>query len=184
MKLADLIQEILDTHHALLRRELPRLTEAFEAMGADDRLMSPWRDFARLMDEHLMKEEEILFPRMKAMEDGWDVGACGLDGPLKQMRHEHEQIRALEADLRFVAEHAGAHQAALTALLDDLAVHARREDEELFPASEALAVSKDEADATIGEMPRAPDPTPRSEPAPPKRRGLRGRLKDLVRRGR
>lgn len=62
-ELAALTRYVLDTHHALLHRELPRLEVAL--VGASPRLRVPFGNLKRVMDLHLMKEEQILFPAIR-----------------------------------------------------------------------------------------------------------------------
>lgn len=126
--IAALIQDILDTHHRYLYAHMPALDVALQ--GAPAALADPWRELVMTLEDHLNKEEEVLFPAMIGPHEE----AGDLEPILAAMRAEHEQIRGIERALRSHAELAGPHEAALVALLDDLAVHADREDRELFPA--------------------------------------------------
>jgi len=150
--LAALTNEILDTHHARLHHELPRFERAFA--DGPTALAQAFSRFARTMEHHLAKEEQILFPAILALCEHGDMVGCGLVGPIQQMRHEHDEIRAMELELRGLAASAGQSRDELVALLDDLAEHARREDEELFPA----AIARMEAMAE--GLPPAPLPEP------------------------
>lgn len=147
--LAALAQRILDTHHALLRRELPRLEQAL-ADGPPS-LRAPFAHLKALLDGHLMKEEQILFPAIFRVSRGEELGGCGLAGPIAQMHHEHDQIRLLETALREAARDAGPLEQDLLALLDDLSVHAETEDTQLFPAALALGEEPVPVDAAAGE---------------------------------
>lgn len=145
-----LIDEILDTHHARIRRELPPLREQH-----DGELAERLRELQLLMEAHMRKEEQILFPAIQALAEGGDPEGCGLLGPIRQMRHEHDRIRELEQQLRSLS--AGA--SSLTALLDDLALHADKEDTQLFPmALELAGLSPQESEP--------PAPPPASPPRP------------------
>ncbi len=135
---AELVQEILDTHHALLHAELPRLDKALA--GAPEPLRSTWFELSALMVEHLSKEEGILFPTILALCESGHTTGCGVDGPVAQMRYEHQRIEALVAQLEEHLALAGDEQEALATLLDDLKVHAAKEDERLFPAARALTL--------------------------------------------
>ena len=151
-ELTALAEHILGTHHALLHRELPRLDAALSA--APRSLRAPFGHLKSLLDDHLMKEERILFPAIFALCGGEGAHGCGLFGPIQQMQHEHEQIRLLETALREAARDAGPLEADLLALLDDLNVHAETEDTLLFPAAVAL-----ERAALGGDDEEAPAPT-------------------------
>lgn len=155
---ATLAREILDTHHALLHRELPRLER--DLRGAPAVVRAPFLRLSRVLAEHLMKEEHILFPAILGLAERSDGGGCGVSGPIAQMSAEHTLIRELEVVLRRHAADAGAAREALLLLLDDLAEHARKEDERLFPQAlwlERRAIRpRDEDPGDAGE--RCPPP--------------------------
>ncbi len=180
---ARLAQSILDTHHAYLHREMAPLTNALRGAPVDIR--QHWAELAQVLEDHLMKEEVILFPSIQALAGGDQSTAMHVMGPIPQMKVDHANIRRLEAQLRADVPRAGAAGAALTALLDDLAEHARKEDEELFPAALALLPGTPDleaidaaAEAQIAQesaaraAPRRPDPSP----AKPARRGIGERV--------
>jgi len=95
-----LIRHILDTYHASLREELPRL----EALGrkvvevhGDKRpaalpeLLTVFLDLKLELEQHMAKEEQILFPLIQRGQ-GEMAG-----GPISVMEHEHDSAgRALE----------------------------------------------------------------------------------------
>lgn len=128
-----LVTQVLDTHHALLRRELPRLGDALA--DAPPPIRAPFAHLRRLLDEHLRKEETVLFPAMLALAESGTTGGAPLAGLVAQMEREHDEIRLLETALREAARDAGPHEAALLALLDDLVEHTDLEDDALFPAA-------------------------------------------------
>jgi len=96
-----LIQHILTRYHETHRRELPELIQLARKVEAvhDGHPQAPHglaehlRHVAGELEVHMKKEELILFPAMGRV-------AGGLDGPITQMRHEHdghgEQLRKLE----------------------------------------------------------------------------------------
>jgi regulator of cell morphogenesis and NO signaling len=98
--LGDLIDHIESTHHAFLRRELPRLDEHLEKVcrvHGDDK---PWLHDVREVFNHLRphllrhteKEETIVFPYIRQLL-GEDVEAdtLALGGqPMKMMEREHD----------------------------------------------------------------------------------------------
>lgn len=178
---AALAQRILDTHHALLHAELPRLRHALRR--APPALAIPFAQLTVLLEDHLGKEEGILFPRILALAGEGGGAGCGLGGPITQMHAEHGAIRELERAVREAAPLAGEHAPALLALLDDLVIHARTEDEDLFPAALALAGEE----VVFVEAPRPPVARPpRPSVAPPRslgRRALRAVLGWATHRG-
>jgi regulator of cell morphogenesis and NO signaling len=135
MQLADLAQHILDHHHAYLRLHMPRLERAFQEARVSPELLRPWRDLVFTMVEHMHKEEEILFPAIQAVARG--EPEMWIEGPMAMMESEHDEIRRIEDELRTRSRLAGPLERDLVELLDDLAEHARKEDEELFPAARA-----------------------------------------------
>lgn len=135
MTLSTLIQQILDRHHALLRRELPLLQARLA--HAPPALARPWAELHPLLMAHLDHEETRIFPNILALEGGADPHRAELLGPIRQMEVEHGRIRALEAVLRQNAPLAGAAETSLRTVLDDLERHSAVEDDQLFP--QALA---------------------------------------------
>lgn len=134
---AQLVDHILETHHALLHRELPVLDAALR--DAPGPLARPWRTLSGLLRDHLMKEEQILFPVIQRLMASGQLVHCGVEGPIRQMSHEHALITGLESTLRGHLALAGEHEDRLRMVLDDLAVHAALEERELFPAAIAQA---------------------------------------------
>lgn len=166
MDTAALAQSILDTHHALLHRELPRLAAVFR--DQPEELRAPFMRLKQVMDEHMMKEEQILFPLIITLAQGGGNGGCGVEGPIAQMGVEHNAIRLLEDEIRGASSLAGAEEEALMALLDDLSEHARKEDESLFPSALALAREASARPAPAAGLTLVPKPTPAApKPTPP-----------------
>lgn len=102
MMLTELADHIEQTHHAYLRKELPRLewmTEKVARVHGDKepRLMKSREAFVALkaeLEPHMMKEERILFPLIRQLEASADRSEfhCGsVADPIRQMEHEHNQ---------------------------------------------------------------------------------------------
>jgi regulator of cell morphogenesis and NO signaling len=151
--LPQLVQHILDVHHAFTRTELARLRGAIAALVAERGESHP--QLARvelLFDEleaglmpHMMKEENILFPYIEALGgDRPPPAPFGtVAGPVQMMRGDHERDTAILEALReatggFTAPADGG--AAFAALYDglkrlvaDLHRHIHLENEVLFP---------------------------------------------------
>lgn len=105
MSLTQLTEHIVNTHHAYLRAELPRLREMVHKVARvhaerDERLprLTPVFDalYADMMP-HLEKEEMILFPAIREMEAGGQGGHCfaHISGPIGVMESDHEQVGRL-----------------------------------------------------------------------------------------
>ena len=91
--LSDIIEHILAVYHRPLAEELPRLEsmarKVLDVHGDKDpeRLSELVSVFAALrgeLEEHMVKEEKVLFPMI---QQGQGVMA---DGPISVMEHEHE----------------------------------------------------------------------------------------------
>jgi regulator of cell morphogenesis and NO signaling len=116
--LTELVGHIVDAHHGYLRAALPRLRTlvptVLKAHGAQhgDMLRQVQELFAALdaeLSSHLMKEEQVLFPYINAIEaqhrDGTPApaGPCGsVRHPIQQMEYEHESAGQALANLREV----------------------------------------------------------------------------------
>ena len=119
--LTDLIDHILNTHHCYLRQEIPPLSEMAAKVAAVHGDLFPEKlplletVFSGLVDEiteHLIKEEQILFPIAIQMEKAQKNGQslpethCGsVSNPIRVMIYEHDnagsalgQIRDLTGD--------------------------------------------------------------------------------------
>ena len=183
----DLVDDILTNHHVPLKAEMPRMSTRLTGEAA-----SVFSELRMLLEGHLMKEETILFPNIQGLARGLDVDGCGLIGPIRQMRHEHAQIHALEERLRALAAQGGPGSDELTALLDDLAAHADKEDSQLFPMAFALAgmpepdwEGLDEEEELRPAAPRVVTPSrpqPRQEAKPAEKPRRRSRLRRLLRK--
>jgi regulator of cell morphogenesis and NO signaling len=149
----ELIDDILTTHHAYLRDELPRLTEMFLAVvrahGArHPELREAETVFAALateLESHMQKEERILFPmvRMLAAGAGGNVHCGGIANPIAVMEREHDsaaaalrELRRLTRDYDAPEDACGTYRALLSRLSDletDLHLHIHKENNVLFP---------------------------------------------------
>ncbi|MFO0890962.1 MAG: iron-sulfur cluster repair di-iron protein [Isosphaeraceae bacterium] len=164
--LGELADHIVATHHAYLRRELPRLSGLIEkvlaAHGERHAELEDLRDtFAGLRQElesHLMKEERVLFPMVTQLEA---TGAsppgypASLECPLRVMLHEHEtagaaleRIVMLTGNFTTPADGCATFRALYEGLADfgaDLRRHIHKENNILFPRAAALESSSGRA---------------------------------------
>lgn len=145
----DLIQHIVDRYHDVHRRELPelyRLAQRVETVHADhpavpkglaDRLAAIRGE----LESHMQKEEQILFPLMRA------GGSPMIVHPIAMMRHEHDEaggelkaVAELTGDMTLPAEACNtwrALYAGLAKFAEDLTEHIHIENNILFPRFEA-----------------------------------------------
>jgi regulator of cell morphogenesis and NO signaling len=162
MTLTQVVENIETSHHVYLRETLPVIGQLIDrvadAHGAsDERLIDIRLLFARLaadLENHMLHEEEALFPMVRDMESDGAVKPtrCGeaVGGPIACMENEHEIARRELADLRdltdnyAVPEYAcGTYRKMIEQLArfdEDMVVHMHKEDKLLFPrALEAQA---------------------------------------------
>lgn len=153
-----LIAHIVQKHHYFVRRELtriePLLARVIASHGqAHPELLEVQRQFRGLGEEliqHMMKEEQILFPYITQLEES-DSRRQPLapprfgtvENPIRMMMHEHESagsalrtIRAQTADFRLPAGACAGYETLFSSLQDfeqDLHQHIHLENNILFP---------------------------------------------------
>jgi regulator of cell morphogenesis and NO signaling len=108
---AALADHIEATHHAYLHAELPELTAlAAKVRGAHGERHPELVEVQRLVEEiradlepHLMKEERILFPAIRALVDGERAFPFGtVRNPIRMMRAEHDRAGEFLAELHSI----------------------------------------------------------------------------------
>lgn len=101
MTMTELADHIVTTHHVYLRNELPRLERMVHKVAAAHEHNHPQtRELANVfnglkmeLDQHMMKEEQILFPAIRALEGAGQAMefSCGsVAQPIRMMEQEHE----------------------------------------------------------------------------------------------
>jgi regulator of cell morphogenesis and NO signaling len=141
----ELIEYILTRFHDTHRRELPELIDLAQRVEARHAghpdvprgLAAMLQSIAAELDAHMQKEEQVLFPMMRA------GGAPIIMHPIAMMQHEHEEhaarLRRLEALTHdsvppvdacssWIALYAGTRK-----LVDDVMQHIHLENNVLFP---------------------------------------------------
>jgi regulator of cell morphogenesis and NO signaling len=155
----ELIDYILDKHHAFLRSELPRLHAMAKRVAHVHGTHTPSlveisEIFVAVEEElgsHMIKEEQILFPAIVALARGEQMQPGSLDGPIGCMEHEHEEVGEALARLRVLsnefqppADACNTYRALFAGLADfeeDLHRHIHLENAVLFPAAQRLETS-------------------------------------------
>ena len=143
-----LIDHILTRYHEMHRADLASLgplADRVERVHADDPdaprgLARAIRMLAQAMEDHMAKEETILFPAMRA------GGGAGIEHPIAVMRADHDDhaetvalIRRITRDLTPPGHACGAWRSlygGVAALFEDLAAHIALENDVLFPRFE------------------------------------------------
>ncbi len=152
----ELVVHIVEIHHRFLRNELPRLHAMSQRVASVHGGHTPslvemfdvFRAMEEELNEHLRKEEEILFPLIVEMSIG-RLGAVSVDGPVACMLHEHDDAGAAMARLRELSngfqpppEACNTYRALFAGLRDleeDLHRHIHLENAVLFPTAKALS---------------------------------------------
>jgi len=103
LTLAQLIDYIVDTHHRYVKENLPLIQQHLDKVSAKHGDAHPemktvariFSDIKRDFEEHMLKEEIVLFPRIKRLESMLMEGNFKdenilLEDPILMMEHEHE----------------------------------------------------------------------------------------------
>jgi regulator of cell morphogenesis and NO signaling len=166
LTLTELCNHIEQSHHAYLRRELPRLHEMITKVAAVHgeryawmrEVLAVFEPFTRELAAHMMKEEQVLFPMIRTMESGEShvAGHCGgtIANPVRMMEHEHDdagealrRMNELTHTYTPPADACNTFRAALDGLREleaDMHQHVHKENNVLFPAAlELEAATRD-----------------------------------------
>lgn len=153
---AALADHVEQTHHDFLKRELPRLTalttKVAAVHGGGNASLVELRDvyagFAGEMMEHMMKEEKVLFPWIRALASGQSPPAhsavcSGIKNPVRMMMAEHEDSGAALEKMRSLTngftpppQACNTYRAMLAGLAElesDTHTHVHKENSILFP---------------------------------------------------
>jgi len=152
----ELIEHIVDKHHAYLRTELPRIQAMAERVATVHGGHTPslvelfvvFRSMSEELNGHMMKEEQILFPAIQSLCAG-SAKVMPLDGPVACMLQEHDDAGAALALMRKLSngftpppEACNTYRAlfaGLAELEEDLHRHIHLENAVLFPQAMELA---------------------------------------------
>lgn len=142
LRLGPVLAKVLEAHGPKHGDRLGRLQQVFEMFGIE-------------IQEHMFKEEHILFPWIRRLEDfAQGKGpkpmshCCRIDSPIRQMEYEHESTaKALHRMREVTADYAPPEDTcntvadlykSLEALEADLHEHIHLENNILFPRTVAL----------------------------------------------
>jgi regulator of cell morphogenesis and NO signaling len=151
--LRDLMDGVVSRYHAQLHYDLPHIVNLIEraerAEGARlpglKQLAQACAELRKLLDEHTSKEERLLFPLIRHLEQGdgrQRLPVVTLEPALAAMEEEHARIEQRLAEIRQLTRGHDAPQEAgqgvrrlyhaLKRMDEDLSEHTRLEDEVLF----------------------------------------------------
>ncbi|MDQ8184619.1 iron-sulfur cluster repair di-iron protein [Pelagicoccus sp. SDUM812002] len=154
---AELCSYIVSTHHQFLRDELPRLFAMSQRVahvhgGHTPSLVEVFEVFAGLakeLEDHIGKEEKVLFPAVENLASAEKAGQVSLNAPVEAMLREHDDAGEALAKLRELTngftpppDACNTYRALFAGLADleeDLHKHIHLENSVLFPQALALA---------------------------------------------
>ena len=152
----DLIDHIVSRHHGYLNQELPRLHAMAQRVAEVHGTNTPslvqlhlvYEEMMVELNHHMMKEENILFPTIRAMAAG-QAASIPVDGAIATMLAEHDDAGAALQKMRewtngFTPPPEACNTyralfAGLAALEEDLHRHIHLENSVLFPAARTMA---------------------------------------------
>lgn len=150
---AAMAHDIVDTHHAYMWAEMPRLQALVEKVhtvhGARHSELADVRvAFEQALvqlEPHMTTEERVVFPAISRLEKAGTTGASGgsLAGPIAELRAEHDAVGDLFKQIRFLTsgyavpdDACNSYRAMLGGLEEmelDLHEHIHKENNVLFP---------------------------------------------------
>jgi len=156
--LGDLIDHILGRYHAKLVQDMPGLSRMADKVAAvhgerHPEMLNVAKLFQGLRDEldsHMMKEEQILFPLVRQVEQGVSAHpmAAHIGQPIRVMEREHQsagivlaRLRELSGGYTVPADGCNTFQALYAGLEEferDLHAHIHLENNILFPRAVKL----------------------------------------------
>ncbi|HZT78352.1 MAG TPA: iron-sulfur cluster repair di-iron protein [Vicinamibacterales bacterium] len=159
-----LIDHIVDTHHAYVRASLPRIAQHLEKLVSAHGERHPeltgvaaaFAEVAAELAQHMMKEEQILFPYVRDLAEHAALRPCGglvspfgtIENPIRMMEREHrdagdglQSIRTLTRGYTTPDDGCRTYRVTMEELAEferDLHRHIHLENNILFPEAIAL----------------------------------------------
>lgn len=149
---ADLIDHVMQTHHAFLADELPMLgqlvTKIYRVHGANHPYLGDvynhYHDLSKELMEHIIKEDQVIFPSIKSYEaDPTPEKLEEVKAAIIELEKEHDKagdllklIRELTNDYTLPADACMTYTTTfqrLEALEADMFIHVHKENNILFP---------------------------------------------------
>ena len=149
---AAIAHDIVDTHHAYMWAEMPRLQALVAKVHSVHGARHPeladvhatFEQALAQLEPHMTSEERVVFPAISQLEKSGTPGASGpIAEPIAQLRAEHDvvgdlfkKIRALTAGYAVPGDACNAYRAMLGGLEEmelDLHEHIHKENNVLFP---------------------------------------------------
>lgn len=159
LPLTELADHIVETHHAFLKNELPRISSlverVFNAHGQKrpdlGKVLKIFNLLREELELHLSKEEQVLFPAIRAIDSQGgpkEFSFGSVANPIGMMEHEHEDAGYAVRRLRSLTDNFTPPRDAcptycvmmesLKNLEQDLHLHIHKENNILFPRAKEL----------------------------------------------
>ena len=167
LSLTALVDHILQTHHTYVKEVMPLILLHLEKVAAKHgdrfpymkRILALFFEVKHDLEQHLVKEEMILFPQIKLIEAEKSSGKnpetpFRVDMPILVMEEEHEVVGKLMQEIRLLSNHYTAPEGACMTFMvsldelkkfeEDLHIHVHLENFILFP--KAIRLQNDLSD--------------------------------------
>jgi iron-sulfur cluster repair protein YtfE (RIC family) len=143
-----IVEDVVASHHSLLRRELPKISELMEALSAahpESAALSEaqqiYKKVRTKIETHLKDEETILFPTGISLESGATPPPSEMDllARLEEMEKEHEgctnALTTISNMISTVPQNKTRDQLLETirTVQEDLRVHVEKENTQVHP---------------------------------------------------
>ena len=144
--------DIVDSHHAYMWEEMPRLQALVDKVLAAHGERHPelalvhsaYTQVVAALDPHMTQEERVVFPAISRLEKSQSARAgSSLAEPIQQLRDEHEVVGSLFKRIRILTDDyvvperaCNSYRAMLTGMKEmelDLHEHIHKENNVLFP---------------------------------------------------
>jgi regulator of cell morphogenesis and NO signaling len=158
MSLTELAEYIVRVHHTYVKINMPQILSYVLRVATKHGERFPYMkevyillaELKEEMDQHMVKEEKVLFPRIKLLEISQDnvTNLEFLSGPISVMEHEHDNAGTIMQQIRELTNNYEAPETACTTFRlalsalegfeHDLHQHVHLENNILFPRSVEL----------------------------------------------
>ncbi|MFC6718704.1 iron-sulfur cluster repair di-iron protein [Natrialbaceae archaeon GCM10025810] len=161
--LADLVDDIVESHHDFLRAELPSLERTVrkvarvhgDAHPELEEIESTFLEFVDEVTHHIEDEEENVFPELEALEADaslTDADEVRIREAIAHLEDEHDAAASLLERIRSLSDEYAVPDDACTSyrnmldrlqlLEEDMHVHVHKENHVLFPDAQELLEEK------------------------------------------
>ncbi len=111
--LSKLVDHIIDTHHVYLYNALPRIHQLLNKVADKHGNIHPelielqniYQTFRLELEQHMQKEEGVLFPAIQSIEQNPSAISAWIKSPISVMMSEHEQAGDALKSMRKITHH-------------------------------------------------------------------------------